>query len=64
MDVITVLMNATQLKYTIKTVCIICACLLFIAVLELPIKYYTFLRVIVFIGAMLIVITPKKTKKI
>jgi len=39
---------------------IFCALLLFIAVLHLPIAYYRFLRVVVFIGALLVMFRNKK----
>jgi len=43
------------ITYSIKPVSIICALSLFIAVLKWPIEYYTFLRVIVFIGSLLVI---------
>ena len=49
-----------QNKYILKIVSIICACLLFVAVFELPMKYYTFLRTVVFIGALLIIMLLKR----
>jgi len=55
-------MKTTQLKYNIKVVSIVCACLLFIAVLKLPIAYYTFLRVIVCIGALLVIVAQKERR--
>jgi len=53
-------MRIIQNKYILKTVPIICACLLFLAVFELPIRYYTFLRIVVFTGALLIVVMLKR----
>jgi len=49
-----------KIKLFIKAVAIICASLLFIAVFYWPIEYYTFLRIIVCIGALLVIITMKK----
>ncbi|WP_272149542.1 DUF6804 family protein [Tenacibaculum aiptasiae] len=39
-----------------KTINIICAILLFIALLNLPIKYYRFLRTVIFIGSLLVIL--------
>ncbi len=47
-------------KYSLNGVCILCACLLFMAVLHLPIAYYTVLRVIVFIGALFVISSLEK----
>jgi hypothetical protein len=41
----------------VKIVQIICALLLFIAVFELPIGYYTLLRIAVLIGSLIVIIT-------
>jgi hypothetical protein len=43
-----------------KTVFLICALLLMIAVFDLPIKYYTFLRIIITIGALTALISEMK----
>ncbi len=40
---------------SIKVMSTICACLLFVAVLNLPIEYYTVLRIVVFIGSLLVI---------
>ena len=48
-------MKTTTLTYKVKPIAIICSFLLFIAVLNLPIQYYTFLRIIIFIGAILVI---------
>lgn len=45
-----------------KTIFIICGLLLLIAVLNLPIGYYTFLRIAVFIGAVIVVISFKNSR--
>ncbi|MEN3323695.1 DUF6804 family protein [Mariniflexile soesokkakense] len=45
----------TTITYKIKLIAVICAFLLFLAVLKMPIEYYTLLRIIVFIGALLII---------
>lgn len=47
----------TTITYNIKPVSIICASLLFLAVLKMPIGYYTLLRVVVFIGALLTILS-------
>jgi len=52
-------MKTTQIKFNIKAISIICACLLFVAVLNLPIEYYLVLRVVVCIGALLVSIVQK-----
>lgn len=44
----------------IKAIAIFCACILFIAIFYWPIEYYTFLRVAVFIGAILVILSLKK----
>lgn len=49
-----------KLTNSIKVVAIICACLLFLAIFRLPIEYYMTLRVIVFIGALLVISTHHK----
>jgi len=48
------------IKTYTKRVSFLCAILLFLAVLKLPMEYYRFLRVIVFVGALLIVIKNYK----
>ncbi|MCL6296274.1 DUF6804 family protein [Jejuia spongiicola] len=48
------------ITFSLKPVSIICALLLFIAVLKLPIEYYTFLRIAIFIGALLVIISLSK----
>ncbi len=40
-----------------KPISFICASLLFLAVLKMPIGYYTLLRVVIFIGSLLLTIT-------
>lgn len=50
----------STITFSLKPVSIICALLLFIAVLKLPIEYYTFLRIVIFIGAMLVIISLSK----
>ncbi len=45
---------------TLRLFCIFCAICLFIAVLNLPISYYTFLRITVTIGAVLVMIRGRK----
>lgn len=47
-------------KSFIKPVAITCAVLLFIAAFYWPIKYYTFLRIIVCVGALLVIATISK----
>jgi hypothetical protein len=47
----------TTITYSVKPVSIICAFLLFLAVLKMPIEYYTFLRVAIFIGAFLVILS-------
>ncbi len=48
-------MNTSLVKYSTKVLSIVCACMLFIAVLKLPIEYYRLLRIIVFAGAILVI---------
>lgn len=43
----------------LKSVNILCSILLFVALLHLPIKYYRFLRVVVFIGSLLIILNKE-----
>lgn len=50
----------STITFSLKPISIICALLLFIAVLKLPIEYYTFLRIVVFIGALLVIISLSK----
>lgn len=45
-----------------KTIFIICAILLLIAVAPMPIGYYTFLRIAVTIGALLVIISERRRK--
>lgn len=47
----------STITYNNKVVSIICALLLFIAVMKMPIEYYTVLRVVVFIGALLVILS-------
>ena len=47
-------------QFILKTVSIVCALALFIATFNFPITYYMPLRIIVFIGAILFVITNYK----
>lgn len=54
-------MNVTIIKHNVKAISIICAFLLFLAVFNLPIKYYGILRGIVFVGAILIILENIKT---
>ena len=42
---------------------LLCACLLVIAVLHLPISYYTFLRTVVTLGATLVIIKSSVAKE-
>lgn len=55
-------MNVSLIKNDIKFLSFICAILLFIAVLNCPTKYYTVLRGIIFVGAILIILENLKTK--
>jgi energy-coupling factor transporter transmembrane protein EcfT len=55
MDAIPALMNVTLLKNNYRIVSIVCAIMLFLAVLNFPIEYYTILRIVVFAGALLVV---------
>ena len=48
-------MNVTLLKEKKHLISWICAAMLFIAVLPLPIGYYTLLRIVVFIGALFVI---------
>ncbi|MDO5969671.1 hypothetical protein Q4Q35_07615 [Flavivirga aquimarina] len=50
----------TTITFNLKPVSIICAFLLFIAVLKLPIEYYTFLRIVIFIGSLLVIVSLLK----
>lgn len=47
-------MKTSTFTYKTKPISIICASLLFIAIFKLPIEYYTILRIVVFIGALLV----------
>lgn len=53
-------MQDIKLKYTSEPLSVICALCLFIAVFYLPIEYYRFLRIIVFIGALAVIIKNRK----
>lgn len=53
-------MRTLNKKYSIKSVSILCASLLFIAVFYWPISYYTLLRVIVFISTLLVIISLRQ----
>ncbi len=53
-------MRTMTVTYSRYIVSVICALLLFIALLHLPIAYYRFLRVVVFIGALLVVYRNRK----
>lgn len=53
-------MKTIQFKFNIKIVSIICACLLFIAVMNLPIEFYTILRIVVCVGSVLVIISLLK----
>ncbi|MBQ4819614.1 DUF6804 family protein [Aquimarina sp. MMG016] len=48
-------MKTIRYLIPIKVISTICACLLFAAVFNLPIEYYTILRIVVFIGSLLII---------
>ena len=56
MAVISVVMNATLVKYSSNLLSFLCAGMLFIAIFRLPIAYYMPLRVMVFTGALLVII--------
>jgi len=56
-------MKALLNKNNTKIVSIICAVLLFIATFHWPIKYYTFLRIVIFLGAILVII-PHNVKQL
>jgi hypothetical protein len=43
-------------RYKLNFISILCAFLLFLAVLNLPLVYYSFLRMIIFFGALLMII--------
>lgn len=43
-----------------KPILLICAALLLLALLNLPIGYYTFLRIVITIGALVVVVTELK----
>ncbi|WP_428740160.1 DUF6804 family protein [Tenacibaculum sp.] len=47
----------STITYNNKIVSIICAFLLFLAVMNMPIEYYTLLRVVIFVGALLVIIS-------
>ena len=49
-------MNATPLNNLLRLVSVICAAMLFLAVLDLPPWYYRLLRIIVFAGALIVVL--------
>lgn len=50
-------MKTIQVKFNIKIISFICACSLFAAVLNLPIEYYSVLRIVVCIGSVLVIIS-------
>ncbi|WP_109853319.1 DUF6804 family protein [Aquimarina sp. AU58] len=50
-------MKTIQVKFNIKIISFICACLLFAAVLNLPIEYYSILRIVVCMGSLLVIIS-------
>lgn len=56
-------MKTTLFKNNIKIVSIICALFLFIAIFYWPSKYYVFLRITIFIGAILVII-PHNIKQL
>jgi len=56
-------MKKPEVTFVMKLVSTICACLLFIAVFNLPIEYYNLLRLVIFIGALL-VIFPLNAKRL
>lgn len=56
-------MKTIELKYNTKLVSIFCAILLFTAVFYWPVKYYTFLRIAIFMGAILVII-PHNVKQL
>jgi hypothetical protein len=43
-----------------KTILLICAAFLFLAIFKLPIGYYTFLRIVVTIGAIIAIVNESK----
>lgn len=49
-------MNATPVKTTIGVISILCASLLFMAVFDLPPEYYRLLRIVVFSGAIIVLV--------
>jgi len=53
-------MQKIKLEYDFRIISLVCALLLFAAVLHLPIAYYRFLRVVVFIGALLAIYRNSK----
>ncbi|WP_121906548.1 DUF6804 family protein [Ulvibacter antarcticus] len=53
-------MNVTLLKSKNRLISLICAGMLLFALLNLPIEYYTLLRIVVFIGALLVVVENLK----
>ena len=55
-------MEKNIITYDFRMISIICALCLFIAVFYWPIEYYRFLRVIVFIGAMAVIIKNNKNR--
>jgi energy-coupling factor transporter transmembrane protein EcfT len=56
MVVITAPMNANPLSNLLRLVSVICAVMLFLAVLDLPSGYYRLLRIVVFAGALIVVL--------
>ena len=53
-------MTSINNKYSLKGISVLCASLLFIAVFYWPIEYYTVLRIIVFIGALIVTASLKQ----
>ncbi len=52
-------MKITSKNLSMKILCMLCACSLFIALLDWPIAYYTLLRALVFTGALLVIFLLK-----
>lgn len=49
-----------EIEMNMKTLLLICAGLLFIALLDLPMGYYTFLRIVVTIGSAAVVVKERE----
>lgn len=56
MVVITVAMNVILVKYSYNLLSFICAGMLFLAVFKLPVEYYMPLRIVVFTGALIVIL--------